>query len=106
MKYNDDDCSQGSGQIVEAFRAQKKDDILKPYVSEHDFRSTNDDNDIGYKLYVFDIGCQKKIESAQPTKVVFKFSEKVPAGIYSYGLVLAKKINSISSDGQRHFDLI
>ena len=87
-------------------RALTKDDILKPYVSEHDFRASNDDNDIGYKFYVFDIRFQKNLESAQPIKVEFKFSENIPAGIYGYALVLTNKLVSISSDGQRHFGLI
>ena len=50
LKYNEDNNSQGYSQIKEAFRALTKDDILKPYKSEHDFRSSKDDNDIGYKL--------------------------------------------------------
>ena len=32
--------------------------------------------------------------------------ENVPAGIYGYALVIAKKLVSMSSDGQRQFDLI
>ena len=35
-----------------------------------------------------------------------RLSEDVPAGIYSYVLALQNKLVSISSDGQRHFDLI
>ena len=35
--YNDDDYSQGHGQIKEAFKALSKDNILQPYISEHDF---------------------------------------------------------------------
>ena len=55
LNYNDDDYSQGYGQIKRVFRALVKDDILKPYISDHGFRSSNDDDDIGYNLYVFDI---------------------------------------------------
>ena len=104
LNYNDDDYSQGYSQIKEAFRALTHDDVLKPYISDHDFRSSNDGNNIGYNLYVFDIRYQKNFESAQPIKVEFKFV--VPAGIYGYALVLTNKLVSISSDGQRHFDLI
>ena len=104
--YTDDDYSQGYGQIKEAFKALTKDDILIPYISDHDFRSSNDGNNIGYKLYVFDITYQKNSESAQPIKVEFKFEGVVPAGIYGYALVLTSKKISISSDGQRHFDLL
>ena len=46
LNYNDDNCSQGYGKIKEAFKALTKDNILQPYVSENDFRSSNDDNDI------------------------------------------------------------
>ena len=59
----------------------------------------------GYNLYVFDIRYQKNIESAQPIKVEFKFSEDAPAGIYGYALVLTNKLISKSSVGQRHFGL-
>ena len=34
LNYNDDDYSQGYGQIKEAFKAFTKDDILQPYISE------------------------------------------------------------------------
>ena len=57
-------------------------------------------------IIYFDIRYQKRFESAQPIKVEFKFNGAVPAGIYGYALVLTNKILSISSDGQRHFDLI
>ena len=71
LNYNDDDYSQGYGQIKEAFKALTKDSILQPYISEHDFRSSNDDNDIGYIIYAFDIRYQKSFESSQPIKVEF-----------------------------------
>ena len=61
LNYNDDDYSQGYGQIKEAFKALTKDNLLQQHISEHDFRSSNDDNDIGYNIYAFDIRYQKKI---------------------------------------------
>ena len=106
LNYDDDDYSQGYGQIKEAFKALTKDDILQPYISEDDFRSSNEGNNIGYNIYAFDIRYQKNFENAQPVKVEFKFSENIPAGIYGYSLVLTNKLISISSDGQRMFDLI
>ena len=105
LNYEDDDYSQGYGQIKEAFKALTKDDILQPYISEDDFRSSNEGNNIGYNIYAFDIRYQKNFENAQPVKVEFKFSENIPAGIYGYALVLTNKLISISSDGQRMFDL-
>ena len=103
--YEDDDYSQGYGQRKEAFNALTKDDILQPYISEDDFRSSNEGNNIGYNIYAFDIRYQKNFENSQPVKVEIKFSENTPAGIYGYALVLTNKLISICSDGQRMFDL-
>ena len=106
MNYNDDDYSQAYGLIKQAFKHLTRDDILEPYISDNDFRSSNDGNNIGYNLYVFDITYQRNFESAQPKKVEINFDGVVPAGIYGFDLVLTNRIRSISSDGQRHFDLI
>ena len=107
LNYDDDDYSQGYHQIKEAFRALTKDDILQPYISDDNFRTSNAAaNDFGYNLYVFDIRYQKNFESAQPIKVEFKFDGVVPIDINGYALVLTNKLVSKSSDGQRHFDLI
>ena len=106
LNYDDDDYSQGYGQTKEAFKALTKDDILQPYISEDDFRSSNEGNNIGYNIYAFDIRYQKNFENAQPVKVEFKFSENIPVGIYGYALVLSNRLISISSEGQRMFDLI
>ena len=74
LKYDDDDYSQGYSQIKEAFRALTKDDILQPYISDHDFRCSNIRVDIiGYNLYVFDIRYQQNFTAPQPVKVEFKF---------------------------------
>ena len=105
INYDDDNYSQGYGQIKEAFKALTKDDILKPYISEDDFRSSNEGNNNGYNIYAFDIRYQKKFENSQPVKVEFNFSENIPAGIYGYALVLTNRLVSITSDGQRMFDL-
>ena len=105
LNYEDDDYSQGYGQIKEAFKALTKDNILQPYISEHDFRSSNDGNNIGYNIYAFDIRYQKDFKISQPIKVEFIFDGIVPAGIYGYALVLTNRLISISSDGQRLFDL-
>ena len=105
LNYDDDDYSQGFGQIKEAFKASTKDNILQPYISDPDFKSSNDGSDIGYNIYAFDIRYQKNFENAQPVKVEFKFSENIDAGIYGYALVLTNRLVSITSDGQRMFDL-
>ena len=105
LNYNDDDYSQGYGQIKEAFKALTKDNLLQQNISEHDFRSSNDGNNIGYNICAFDIRYQKNFESSQPIKVEFKFDGVVPAGKYGYALVLTNRLISMSSDGQRMFDL-
>ena len=105
LNYNDDYYSQGYGLIKEAFKALTKDNRLQPYISEHDFRSSSDGNNIGYNIYAFDIGYQKNFESSQPIKVEFKFDGVIPAGIYGYALVLTNKLISTTSDVQRMFDL-
>ena len=102
LNYNDDDYSQGYGQIKEALT---KDNLLQQYISEHDFRASNDGNYIGYKIYAFDIRYQNNLETSQPIKVEFIFDGVVPAGIYVYASVLTNKLISISSDGQKMFDL-
>ena len=106
LNYDDDDSSQGYGQIKDAFRALTKDDLLQPNITEDDFRSSNKGNNIGYNIYAFDIRYEKNFENAQPVKVEFKISENIPAGIYGYALVLTNKLISITSDGQRVFDLV
>ena len=57
LNYDDDDFSQGYGQIKEAFKAHTKDDMLQLYISDSDFRSANNFIDIGYNLYlsIYDI---------------------------------------------------
>ena len=105
MNYDDDDYSQAYGITKEALKALTKEDILEADTSEYDFRSSNNGNVIGYNLYDFDIRYQKNFESTQPIKVEFNFSGNADAGIYGYPLVLTYRIISISSDGQRHFDI-
>ena len=56
LNYDDDDYSQGYHQIKEVFKALTKDDILQPYISEENLRTSNvRAADVGYNLYVFDI---------------------------------------------------
>ena len=103
--FNDDDYSQGYHQIKEAFRALTHDNTLQPYLSENDFRSSNDGDNFVYNIHDCDIRYQKNFENAQTIKVEFKFDGIIPAGIYGYALVLTNRLMSLSSDGQRMFDL-
>ena len=95
LNYNDDNYSQGYGQIREAFKALTKDNILQAYICENDFRSSNDDNDIGYNFYAFE-KYQKNFRGSQTIKVEFKFHGVVPSGIYGYASVLTNRLISIS----------
>ena len=105
LNFDDDDYSQGYHQIKEAFRALTKHSILQPYISENVYRSSNEGDNTGYNIHAFDIRYQKNFESSQPKKAEFKFDGVIPAGIYGYALVLTNRLASISSDGQRKFDL-
>ena len=71
LNYDDDDYSQGYGMVKEAFKALTKDNILQPYISEDDFRSANNGNNIGYNIQVFDIRYQKNYQSGQSVKIEF-----------------------------------
>ena len=107
LNYDDDDYSHGYHQIEEAFKVLAKDDILQPYKSDDNFRTSNAAvNGVGYNLYVFDIRYQKNFTNSHSIKIEFKFEEVVPNDRNGYALVLTNKLISISSDGQRHFDLI
>ena len=63
LNYDDDDYSQGYHQIKEDFRALTKDNILQPFISDDDFRSSNIRVvDVDYNLYAFDIRYQKTLQ--------------------------------------------
>ena len=68
LNNNDDDYSHGYGLIEQAFKNLTKDDILEPYISDKDFRSSNDGNNIGFILYVFDIWYQKNLNQLNQLK--------------------------------------
>ena len=107
VNYDDDEFSQGYGQIKEAFRALTKDDILQTYISYDKFRSSNvRADDVGDNLFAFDMRHQQIFTASQPIEVEFSFDGFVPNDINGYALVLTNKIMSISSDRQRMFDLI
>ena len=106
LNYADDDYSQAYGQIKEAFKALTKNNVLQPCIYlKNDFRSSNDGDNIGYNIYAFDIRYEKYFQIAQSLSVEIKFDGIIPAGIYGYALVLTNKSVSVSSDGQRMFDL-
>ena len=65
LNYNDDGFSQVYGQIKEAFKALTRDDILQLYLSEDDFRSSNDGDNIGSNIHAFDLRYRKNFEGGQ-----------------------------------------
>ena len=97
LDYDEDDnYSQGYAQIKEAFRALTKDDILQPYISDDNFISANARvDDVGFKLFVFDISYQQNSTASQPIKIEFKFDGVVLNDMNGYALVLANKVVSI-----------
>ena len=63
LNYDDDDYAQGYSQFKEAFVALTKHNILQPYNSADDFRSSDvRADDVGFNLYVFDIRYQKTLQ--------------------------------------------
>ena len=69
LKYDDEDYNQGYDQIKEVYRALAKDDLIKQYISDNDFRSSNvRADDVGYNLYTFDIRYQKALQILQQLK--------------------------------------
>ena len=88
INYDDDDYAQGYTQIEELFRALTKDDILQPYISEDDFRSSNGRAaDVGYNLFIFDLRYQKNFTPSQSNQIEFKFDGVVPDDVNGYALV-------------------
>ena len=88
LNYDDDEYSQWYAQIKEAFRAFIKVDILRPCISDHDFRSSNvRADDVGYNLYVLDIRYQQNVTASQPVKVELNFDGVVLDDINGYALV-------------------
>ena len=92
LNYDDDDYSQGSGQIKEAFRILTKDDMLQTYILQDNFRSSKIRvDDVGYKLYVFDIQCQQNFLTSQPNEVEFNVDGIGSKDLNGYSLVLTNR---------------
>ena len=79
---------------------KKETNLLNPFINLHKLRTN-------YKFYVFDLSKQEDNIASQPTRLDFKFNAAIDVADYiAYALVLTPKLRSISSDGQRHFDLL
>ena len=94
-----DNYEQAYGQLI---NFTKKYCTVSAFISQSAFR-----ND--YNFYVFDLSHQKEYISSQPIRIDFKFRngfDYTTVGYDAFALVLTKKVISISSDGQRQFNLI
>ena len=73
--------------------------LLNPFIDMHKIRTN-------YNFYVFDLSKQKDQIASQPIRLEFKFNAAIDVADYIFNaLVLTPKLISISSDGQRDFDL-
>ena len=58
-------------------------------------------------FYVFDLSKQRPAKASQPNRLEIEFSAAFDVAHYvAYAIVLAPKLISISSDGERHSDLL
>ena len=66
LNFDDDDYSLSYGKFKEAFKALTKDDILQPFISDHDFGSSINVDNVCYNLFVFDKRYHEFISAALP----------------------------------------
>ena len=98
--YNRDKYDQAYSEIENFYQLKSETNLLKPFIDLHKFRRK-------YNVYVFDLSKQKDQKASQPISLEFKFNAAFGVADYiAYALVLTPKLISISSDGQRHFDLL
>ena len=98
--YNRDKYDQAYSEIENFYQLKSETNLLNLFIDLHKFKTK-------YYFYVFDLSKQKDQIASQPIRFEFKFSAAIDVADYiAYALVLTPKLISISSDGQRHFDLI
>ena len=98
--YDRDKYDQAYSEIENFYHLNSETNLLNPFIDLHKFRTN-------YPLFVFDLSKQKDQIASQPIRLDFKFNAAIDVADYiAYALVLTPKLISISSDGQRHFDLI
>ena len=82
---------------------------LQPYITQSDFVTScvHRDGNPDYKSFLSEILHHQIYISAKRIKVRFDFRAAVPAAtnLIGYDLLLTNKLVSVSSDGQRQFDL-
>ena len=98
--YDRDKYDQAYFEIENFYHLNSETNLLNPFIDLHKFRTN-------YPLFVFDLSKQKDQIASQPIRLEFKFNAAIDVADYiAYALVLTPKLISISSEGQRHFDLI
>ena len=99
--YDRDKYDQAYSEIENFYTLHSECNLSNPFIDLHKFR-TNDN------FYIFDLSKRKDDQIAsQPIRLEFKFSAANDVADYiAYALVLTPKLISISSDEQRHFDLL
>ena len=98
--YDRDKYDQAYSEIEISNHLRSETSLLNPFIDLNKFRTN-------YNFYVFDLSKQKDHIASQPIRLEFKFNAAiVVANFVAYALVLTPKLISISSDGQKHFDLI
>ena len=98
--YDRDKYDQAYSEIENFYHLNSETNLLNPFIDLHKFRTN-------YPLFLFDLSKQKDQIASQPMRLEFKFNAAIDVADYiAYALVLTPKLISISSDGQRHFDLI
>ena len=98
--YDRDKYDQAYSEIENFYHLNSETNLLNPFIDLNKFRTN-------YNFYVFDLSKQKDIIASQPIRLEFKFNAAIDVADYiAYALVLTPKLISISSDWQRHFDLM
>ena len=98
--YDRDKYDQAYSEIENFYHLNSETNLLNPFIDLHKFRTN-------YPLFVFDLSIQKDIIASQPIRLEFKFNAAIDVADYiAYALVLTPKLISISSDGQKLFDLM
>lgn len=100
IDYSRNNYLQAYGEIKNFWNNHVGEHLLDPRITKSEFK-----ND--YNFYVFDLRHQKEHLSAQPIKLEFQLQGDVVRENYvATALVLTNKLVSVSSDGQKMFDLI
>ena len=98
--YDRDKYDQAYHEIENFYLLKSETNLLNPFIDLHKFRTN-------YNFYVFDLSKQKDQIASQPIRLEFKFSAAINVADYiAYALVLTPRLISISSNGQRHFEIL